>query len=548
MIVTGSARRMSPSAAPTPPDPVVLIISSAYNSLPAPGNRVGTSDASNMPTIQATTGNSAIKTADGAHHYRLVGLQIRAPSTLLQTAVVKIGGGETTLAEFPTDVTIDRCIVRGDATTGLRRGVEIDCIRGAVIDSYIYDCKENGNDTQAVWAYSTTGPIKIVNNYLEASGENIMFGGAALPFTDVAPSDIEIRRNHLYKPLSWVGSSWTIKNLLELKAGRRVLFEGNVLENCWVGAQNGFAILVVPKDGAGGASWNSGYDITLRYNHIKNCEAGITVVGNDNSGLPAQTSRVTFEQNLVECANVNGSGDLRLHQLTQGPVDVQLINNTWVFLTGTTGNAAGFHENTPKADRTIWRNNVFAEGLYGMVGTGTVASPGDGTFSTHFQNHSYTYNVMYGTSNPGTYTGTGNQFPTAATSVFTDFAGGDYTVKAAYQNDGSDGLDPGVNVSALASAILHAEDGQWGSEHATYSDHTYTNAELPRIYINTTYSAQSGNLWTVTSSSGGSVAGTGTGNRTDCSLAYALANCEIGDTISVLYTLTITGSFTLRAI
>ena len=33
--------------------------------------------------------------------------------------------------------------------------------------------------------------------------ENILFGGADSAVDNVVPSDIEIRRNHLYKPLSW---------------------------------------------------------------------------------------------------------------------------------------------------------------------------------------------------------------------------------------------------------------------------------------------------------------------------------------------------------
>ena len=35
-----------------------------------------------------------------------------------------------------------------------------------------------GADTQAVISYHTPGPIKIVNNYLQAAGENILLGGA----------------------------------------------------------------------------------------------------------------------------------------------------------------------------------------------------------------------------------------------------------------------------------------------------------------------------------------------------------------------------------
>lgn len=87
-----------------------------------------------------------------------------------------------------------------------------------------------------------------------------------------------------------------------------------------------------------------------------------------------------------------------------------------------------------------------------------------------------------------------------------------------------------------------------GSEPATYTDNAYTNAEMPRQYINTTYQTQTGNLWTVTLTTGGSTAGTGTGNRTDCSLAYALANCAVGDIIEITAGNTITGSFTLRNI
>src|SRR5205085_8881526 len=62
--------------------------------------------------------------------------------------------------------------------------------------------------------------------------ENIMFGGAFASIPNLVPSDIEIRRNHITKPLSWkaneptyAGKAWTIKNLLELKNAQRVLID-----------------------------------------------------------------------------------------------------------------------------------------------------------------------------------------------------------------------------------------------------------------------------------------------------------------------------------
>ena len=104
-----------------------------------------------------------------------------------------------------------------------------------------------------------TGPYKIVNNFLEASGENIIFGGGANP----TPTDIEIRHNHFFKPLIWLkgqagyvgaanGNPFTVKNLLELKNAQRVLVEGNILDYSWGGfSQSGFAILLTPKNQAG---------------------------------------------------------------------------------------------------------------------------------------------------------------------------------------------------------------------------------------------------------------------------------------------------------
>ena len=44
------------------------------------------------------------------------------------------------------------------------------------------------------------------------------------------PTDITIRGNHLFKRLTWRGAGVGVKNLLELKTGRRVRIENNLLE------------------------------------------------------------------------------------------------------------------------------------------------------------------------------------------------------------------------------------------------------------------------------------------------------------------------------
>src|SRR4051812_13078409 len=97
-----------------------------------------------------------------------------------------------------------------------------------------------GSDAQAIAGWSGPGPYKIVNNYLEGSTENLIFGGAgnnslmqlmlsidtnADPvITNLVPSDIEVRNNYFFKPLSWkqddpsyAGMHWAVKNIFELK-------------------------------------------------------------------------------------------------------------------------------------------------------------------------------------------------------------------------------------------------------------------------------------------------------------------------------------------
>ena len=163
------------------------------------------------------------------------------PGITSNTGVVRLGAGdESRLADLPADIVLDRCWIHGNPTGNARRGVSLNGIRLAVVDSFVFDFHEVGADAQAIAGWSRPGPCKIVDNYLEGSGENVLFGGADPRINGVVPSDIEIRDNHFFKPLSWRvgdptygGIHWTVKNLFELKNARRVLVEDNVLENSW---------------------------------------------------------------------------------------------------------------------------------------------------------------------------------------------------------------------------------------------------------------------------------------------------------------------------
>ena len=201
------------------------------------GTRIRPSINLMWPRLVAASGvQPALATESGANHYLIQGVEITAPSGSTQGyTLVAIGSGgstQATLPSQPSQIVFDRDYIHGSPTYDFQRCLSLNGAAVAVVDSWISDCHGKGYDSQAISIYNGAGPFKIQNNYLEAAGENILVGGADASSADLLPADIDIRDNHIFKPLSWAGR-WTIKNLLELKVGVRVLIEGNLLENCW---------------------------------------------------------------------------------------------------------------------------------------------------------------------------------------------------------------------------------------------------------------------------------------------------------------------------
>jgi hypothetical protein len=123
---------------------------------------------------------------------------------------------------------IDRCYLHGTETKDAVRGVALNSAWSAIIDSYLSDFHATSVDSQAIGGWGGPGPFKIVNNFLSGAGENVLFGGADPRIVGLVPSDIEFRRNHVFKPFSWkvgdpayAGIRWTVKNS-ELKNAQRV--------------------------------------------------------------------------------------------------------------------------------------------------------------------------------------------------------------------------------------------------------------------------------------------------------------------------------------
>src|SRR5437879_5833717 len=219
---------------------------------------------------------------------------------------IVVGAGETSAAALPPDLIFDRCFIHGDPTVGGRRGIAMNSASTAVIDSALWGFTEVGADAQAIASWSGTGPFKIVNNYLEASGENVMFGGDGPSILNLVPADIEVRSNYFFKPLTWkvgdpsyAGVAWTVKNLFELKNAQRVLLDGNIFEHNWVGAdQHGAAVLFTVRNQTGSSPWAIVADVTFTHNIVRHATGGIEILGRDYLFLSQQAQRLLIQHTL----------------------------------------------------------------------------------------------------------------------------------------------------------------------------------------------------------------------------------------------------------
>jgi hypothetical protein len=184
----------------------ITLRSSADDSqLPGAGIRITPAYAAKLPKIRSVNASPALRTAPGAHHWRLQFLEF-PPTQLGYGEIVRLGDGaspQTTLAQVPYEIDVDRVYVHGDPLVGQKRGIALNGRSVTIRNSYVSEIKAIGFDTQAVGGWNGPGPFTIENNYLEAAGENFMLGGSDPAIPNLVSEQIVVRGNHMFKPMSW---------------------------------------------------------------------------------------------------------------------------------------------------------------------------------------------------------------------------------------------------------------------------------------------------------------------------------------------------------
>lgn len=429
------------------------------------------------------TGDGPLIFANGANHYRLLGLEITriANNRVPVTALV---AGETGGAM--SQIVLDRLYIHGSPRDETRRGVDFSGGTSmAVQDSYISDlhCNAGGTciDSQAVSGGSGSlpmGPFKIDDNFLEAAGENIIFGGGAATHT---PADIEIRFNHLFKPMFWlqgqagfVAPAFVVKNHFELKNAQRVLFDSNVLDNTWGGfTQHGFSVLITPKNQASGdrnvCPICQVTDVTIRYTTISHV-GGAFVIGNglsDAGGAALAGERYSIHDVIVDDidrSTYNGYGTFaQVSTLTRPLLQDVEINHVTAFPDHTMFSIGA--PDTVQVPGFIFTNSIVTAGLAPVATTGNGGKSDCAyydipvkTVRLCFSGYKFSSNAILASPYPSSSWPSSNSFYSTTGIDFVNYNngnGGDYHLLPSSPAIGAanDGTNLGANVDAVLSAV-----------------------------------------------------------------------------------------------
>jgi hypothetical protein len=431
-----------------PTDQYITIRSSAPDeSLPAPGVRIEPWQGSDLPKLQSPTVEPALFTSPGAHHWRIETVEFLPNMGAPWYDIIQLGtSGELqdSWDEIPHSLVLDRVLVWGDPYVGHKRAIALNSASTEIINSYIGNIKMEWTDNQAICGWNGPGPFLIENNFIEASGENILFGGAPPTIEGLVPSDITLRRNVLTKNMGWRWTDFTVKNLLQLKNARRVLAEHNLLEHNWAHAQDGYAILFGPRNDEGTTPWTVVEDITFQHNWMSGIANGFNISGYDDQYLSQQSRRISISNNVI--TDLNGpewGGDGIFILIGNAPADVTVDHNTVVH-TGSIVIAYG-----AAISGFTYTNNLHCHNDYGIfgdtVGIGTAA------LDAYFPGAVFSHNVLAG--GDWSMYPEENYFPGVDefADQFVSFYENDYHLAGSspYNDASTDGVDIGADIDTL---------------------------------------------------------------------------------------------------
>jgi hypothetical protein len=291
-----------------------------------------------------------------------------------------------------------------------------------------------------------------------------MSGGAetGTPGTDVrgVPSDIVFTHNHVTKNMAYRNGApfgCTVKNLAELKSGRRIEVAYNIFEFTWPQGQS-TPVNFKSVDQGNTHPLQGTQDVNFHHNWIRFAGGGPTYSAHPQNPLYAinPMNRLYAHDNLWEYINTqpNFTGGGVIMQLSGDLSEVTIEHETWVVALG--NGTAIVVEGDADGPIAVLNNIIHAEG-YGMKKSGVnEGTPSWESFTPVAANRFWDKNVLIGLR-----AGNANVYPAGtiykandAAVGYANLAGRDYTVTGALATAATDGGPVGVsNFAALMSLL-----------------------------------------------------------------------------------------------
>ena len=396
---------------------ITIRTNAADDALPTAGTRLDPQRyAAALPKlVGSVSGEPVVNALAGAHHYRFVGVEF-GPTVGGENNIVQLGTSKEESADaLPHDFEFDRCYFHGDPRTGQRRGIALNARAVNIRDSYFADFKREGDESQALAGWGGPGPFEITNNYIEAAGEGILFGGAT-PRLQVVPTDIIITGNHFNKPIRWRGERWVVKNHLELKNARRVRIEGNLMTGVWTSGQEGTAVLFTVRAEGGSVPDATIDEVEFTNNVVRGAGNCFLIHGYEGRG----GHRLTIRNNLftdIDKARWGGDGKF----LVVSQWDGLTVEQNTIITSGAITSAYG-----QPTRGFVFRRNIITHNEYGFHGDSH--QPGADSIRVYFPGADISDNAIVG-GRPEDYNAR-NAYPATLDLVgFVNWRAGDFRLR-----------------------------------------------------------------------------------------------------------------------
>ncbi|HSR13827.1 MAG TPA: hypothetical protein VLS90_20435, partial [Thermodesulfobacteriota bacterium] len=446
--------------------------------------------------------HSGIEIEEGASRYRFVGLEVTHTNTPSYGYRSMIYWTLINVDPKSSHIIFDRMYVHGrGAPSKVNQAFVLDGSHQAIVDSVIDDItqwkKGEDVDTESVAIKSDfgPGPIAILNNFISTIGISFYTSDEA-DFRAPDPADYEIRGNYFYKSSryivghpEWNGYHYDNRHHVELKRGRRYVFDGNIFEGNFGTLQQGAAFSLSNSAGyqANDKNDNTVRDILVTSNIFRNNPVSVIIGGvlRGRVGLnPVVMQRVRISNNLFESvdgyryANPGWAGSGAAGNVLSifNGEDIAVTNNTIYRVKGTSPHVLVFNQaaNPPEPFPDPGANFIFRNNISVFANGGVCAQCLGGTKGLYMSwqripdpGYFYDHNVFIGPFNttpnnrPADYPD-GNFWEESESGVgWTNPSAGDFSLlgNSRYKGKGGDGRDPGIDAALLKAATANTAGG-----------------------------------------------------------------------------------------